>query len=97
VAAWDEAFRRGGFPALMEERLQRLKRIATGEYVSPLRLAGFAGKAGHREEAIRYLEQAYEQRIPRLVFLQHDADFDLLHSDPRYWNLVKKMNMPPLQ
>lgn len=97
LAAWDEAFRRGGFPAVMEERLQQLKHIAAKEYISPLPLATFAARAGHREEAIRYLEQAYEQHVPRLVFLQHDPDFDSLHSDPRYWDLVKKMNMPPLQ
>jgi hypothetical protein len=29
------------------------------------------------------------------VFLQHDVNFDFLHSEPRYRAIVKKMGLPP--
>jgi TolB-like protein/DNA-binding winged helix-turn-helix (wHTH) protein/Tfp pilus assembly protein PilF len=95
--AVDEAYRKGGFRAVNLEFLMRLKRQATKEYVSPLRMAEVALGAGHREEAIQYLEQAFHQRDPQLVHMQHNPRLDSLHSDPRYWAIVKKMGMPPLQ
>lgn len=95
--AVDEAYRKGGFQAVDLEFLMRLKRQATKEYVSPLRMAEVALGAGHSEEAIQYLEQAFHQRDPQLVHMQHNPSLDSLHSDPRYWAIVKKMGMPPLQ
>jgi TolB-like protein/DNA-binding winged helix-turn-helix (wHTH) protein/Tfp pilus assembly protein PilF len=97
VNAVDMAYRNGGFQAVNLEFLMRLKRKATKEYVSPVHLAEVALGAGEREEAIQYLEQAFQQRDAQLVHLQHDPDLDSLHSDPRYWAIVKKMGMPPLR
>jgi len=79
------------------EFLKKLKHRAIKEYVSPLRMAEIASGAGRREEAIQYLEQAFQRRDAQLVHLQHDPDFDSLHADSRYWAIVKKMGMPPLQ
>lgn len=96
TSAADRAFRRGGYQAVKEDNLQRLKRTAAQKYVSAERLAEFAAKAGRREEAMQELLRAFELHDPLLIFLQHTPEFDSLHSDPRYWELVKKMNMPPL-
>ena len=93
----DQAYRKGGFRAVNLEFLMRLKRKATKEYVSPFRLAKVASRAGQREEAMQFLERAFQQRDPQLVHLQHEPDLDFLHADPRYWAIVKKMGMPPLQ
>jgi TolB-like protein/lipoprotein NlpI len=93
----DKAFHEGGIPGVKLLFLSELKQTATHAYVSPVQLAEVALGAGHTEEAMRYLEQAFEKRDPKLVHLQHDPDLDALHSDPRYWAIVKKMGMPPLQ
>ncbi len=95
AAKMDQAYRSGGFRAVRLEFLNILKLKAAKEYTSRLRMAEVATGAGHEEEAIHYLEQAFEMRDPLLVHLQHDPDLDSLHSDPRYWAIVKKMDMPP--
>ena len=97
VSAADRAFLKGGYQAVKEDDLQRLKQRATQRYVSAERLAELAAQAGRLEEAMQDLLKAFELRDPRLIFLQHTPEFDSLHSDPRYWQLVKRMNMPPLQ
>ena len=97
ASAVDKAYRNGGFQAVNLEFLMRLKRKATKEYVSPFNLAEAASRAGRKEEAIQHLQQAFQQRDPMLIHLQHEPDLDPLHSDPRYWAIVKKMGMPPLQ
>jgi len=97
ASAVDKAYRNGGFQAVNLEFLKKLKYRAIKEYVSPLRMAEVASGAGRREEAIQYLEQAFQQRDAQLIHLQHDPDLDSLHADSRYWAIVKKMGMPPLQ
>jgi TolB-like protein/DNA-binding winged helix-turn-helix (wHTH) protein/Tfp pilus assembly protein PilF len=95
AARVDQAYRNGGFRAVNLQFLNSMKRKAAKEYTSRLRMAEVAAGAGHQEEAIHYLEQAFETRDPLLVHLQHDPDLDSLHSDPRYWAIVNKMEMPP--
>ena len=53
------------------------------------------GRLRSTEETLRYLEQAYEERSPFLVFVQSDANFDFLHAEPRYRAIIKKMGLPP--
>ena len=66
-------------------------------YVARLQMAEAGARAGHREEAIKFLEQAFELRDPLLVHMQRNPNLDSLHSEPAYWVIVKKMGMQPLQ
>jgi hypothetical protein len=51
----------------------------------------------HKEEALHYLEQSYQERAPWLVRIQSNPDYDFLHSDPRYQAIVRKMGLPAAQ
>ena len=90
-----QAYRRGGLPAVQARKVDRLRRTAAKQYVSPSDFADAYAELGRKEETIRYLEESYRERSPHLVFLQSDPNFDFLHSDPRYRAIVKKMGLPP--
>ena len=90
-----QVYRRGGFRAVITWRIEVLKRRAAKQYVSPTNFADTYAQLGHREEAIRYLEESYRERSPDLVFVQNDPNFDFVHSDPRYRAIVNKMGLPP--
>jgi len=94
MKALEEAYRKNGFVGVMDARLAKLKETAKTEYVAQLRLAGFAARANRKEEALQYLERAYEQREPLMVRLLHDPDLDALYAEPRFKALVKKMRLP---
>jgi tetratricopeptide (TPR) repeat protein len=47
-----------------------------------------------REEAIKWLELAYEARADSLIWIHLDRDFDWLQSDPRFQDLVKRVGLP---
>jgi eukaryotic-like serine/threonine-protein kinase len=49
---------------------------------------------GRRDEAIAELEKAYAERNPNLPFISFDPAFDSLSSDPRFQDLVRRMNLP---
>jgi TolB-like protein/DNA-binding winged helix-turn-helix (wHTH) protein len=64
-------------------------------YVSPFVLALAYARLENKQETLKYLEQAYQERSPKLVLLQNDPMFDFLHADERYRALVNKMGLPP--
>lgn len=97
AARVERSFRQGGYPAIFDGFLDDDKATAKKQYVPKLRLANNAVRAGKKAEAIRYLEAACEERDPFIVMLQYSPEFDPLHSEPRYWALVRKMGMTPLK
>ncbi len=85
-----QVYRRGGSRAVLEWKVEVAKRRAAKEYVSPMEFAGMYGRLRSTEETLRYLEEAYEERSPFLVFVQSDANFDFLHAEPRYRAIIRK-------
>lgn len=47
---------------------------------------------GERDEALTWLERALEARDPRMVFLKVDAKWTDLRSEPRFLELMRRMN-----
>jgi len=90
-----QVYRRGGLRAVLEWKVDALKRKAAKQYVSPTDFADAYALLGRKEETIRYLEESYQKHAPYLVFLQSDPTLDFLHSDPRYRAIVNKMGLPP--
>ena len=44
-------------------------------------------------QALTYLEKAYADRSMVLLFAKNDPKFDILHSDPRYADLWRRMKL----
>ena len=82
----------------MREILQEwLRRSETG-YVSPYMIATVYVSLGQKDKAFEYLEKAYQERSPDLpYFLRADLRMDSLRSDPRFQDLLRRMNFPTSQ
>jgi TolB-like protein/Tfp pilus assembly protein PilF len=75
--------------------LDQLRRISKERYVSPYNFSLIYVGLGQKEEAIRFLEQTYEDRDGyNLAFLQIDQFLDPLRGDPRFEALVQKVFVP---
>jgi TolB-like protein/DNA-binding winged helix-turn-helix (wHTH) protein len=94
AATLDSIYKSAGYKATLEWRLDRLKKGAKTGYVSPWDLAELSASLGRRGEALRYLQEALDQRLADLVLLKQDPYFDSLHSDPRYQAIVKRVGLP---
>lgn len=90
-----EAFARGGMKAVLEWELNDRRKKYHEGYGSPLALAADAAVLKRKEETLRYLEQAYEERDLRLAHIQYLPYLDFVHTEPRYQTIVRKMGLPP--
>ena len=91
-----QAFDKGGDKAVAEWRIRQWSDPQESKrYISPLGVAQWQARAGHREAAIKALEEAYETRVPVMIFIQTEPDLDFLHKDPRYRAIVQKIGLPP--
>jgi predicted Zn-dependent protease len=95
AAAMTHAFEHGGYKAILELQLNDLKAQAAKKYVPPLQFAFIYARLGRKEETLQFLEQAYRTHSPHLTFLQHEPEFDFLHSDERYRAIVRQVGLPP--
>ena len=57
-------------------------------------IAGQSAIIGETEEAMTWLERAYEERDPNLIFAKTDPLLDPLRSDPRFDDLLRRIGFP---
>lgn len=60
----------------------------------PYLVAAAHASCGQREQAFLWLEKAYREHDSWLIFLKTDLLFEKLRSDPRFHELVRRMNFP---
>ena len=60
----------------------------------PTNIAVSYALAGDRNEAFEYLEKAYAEQDSELMACIRFPAFDLLHSDPRYADFMRRLGLP---
>jgi TolB-like protein/DNA-binding winged helix-turn-helix (wHTH) protein/Tfp pilus assembly protein PilF len=76
----------------LDDVLKRLQR--EGVYVRPGWIAEVYVALGQHDEALRWLERGYQERDAWLALLKIWPPFDPLRSDPRFQQLLGRMNFP---
>lgn len=71
--------------------LEELRRLSGQRYVPPYNLAMVYHGLGERQEALAWLERAYEERDVLLTFAAVDPKWDNLRQDPRFQALLRRV------
>ena len=74
--------------------LEELIKESEQMYVSPLSIAQLCTGLGMKEEAFAWLEKACEVRDGNMCLLKVWPAYDPIRSDPRFQNLMRRMNFP---
>jgi predicted dithiol-disulfide oxidoreductase (DUF899 family) len=89
IAAWKQIYEEQGY----QRAMLTVAQDGEGHFPNAL-IAYFYIFAGEREKAIQKLEEAFEERDPLLVYIKVAPEWDALREDPRFQEIVRRMNFP---
>jgi DNA-binding winged helix-turn-helix (wHTH) protein/TolB-like protein/Flp pilus assembly protein TadD len=73
--------------------LKELLRLSATKYVSPYNIALIYTALDMRDDALDWLEKAYEKRDPKMTFLKVEPKWNSLRNESRFVDLMKRMNL----
>jgi tetratricopeptide (TPR) repeat protein len=74
--------------------LRQLGDASKERYTPALAFAVVHLGLGENDRALDWLEKAYEERFNRLAYLRREPTWDPLRSDPRFVDLLRRINLP---
>jgi TolB-like protein/DNA-binding winged helix-turn-helix (wHTH) protein len=79
----------------LEITLSEYKQAGT-QYFPAIAVAGAYAKVGDKENAFRWLEKSFQDREGQdITLVRWIPDFNSLHADPRFADLLRRMGLPP--
>ncbi|MCA1643309.1 MAG: hypothetical protein LC785_15480, partial [Acidobacteria bacterium] len=75
--------------------LAEQQKAAQARYISPFNFALIYTGLGEKDRAFEYLNKACEEHVLNLSHFIYGPMFKSLHSDPRYADLLRRMNLMP--
>jgi TolB-like protein/class 3 adenylate cyclase len=94
IEALENGYKEGGYQLALQRNAEALIAKSETEYITPWQVATIYTRAGLKEDAIEWLEKAYNVHDNNMTYLTADPIFDYLREDPRFQKLVEKMNLP---
>ncbi len=76
-----------------QKELNDLIELSRQRYISPYHIAATYVSLKDNDHGFEWLEKAFQERADWMVFLNVDPRFDGLHSDPRFVDLQRDMNL----
>jgi len=94
LAAMGYAYSASGEKGKAYEMLKELKELSQQRYVSSGDFATIYAGLGDKNQALAYLEKAFEERSSYVTYLKIDQVWDPLRDDPRFHSLLRRLNFP---
>jgi serine/threonine-protein kinase len=70
------------------------ERAANGDYVSPLDMSRTYARLDDKDQAFHYLDAAFGERSPGLVYLNADPAWDAIRNDRRFRAAAENVGLP---
>ncbi len=87
IQAYRAAYQTSGWRGVMQERAKRYEQ-SNQRYFEGVE---FNAQAGNKDKAFEYLEKSYQRREMWMAYLQVDPRLDPLRGDPRFVELVRRV------
>jgi serine/threonine protein kinase/Flp pilus assembly protein TadD len=94
ITDYKEIFKTKGLSAALAKIAEFDLQNDTKNILAPLNKAYLYTNLGDKEKALYWLEEAYKFRQGSLVGLQAEVEFDSLRDEPRFQEIIRKMNFP---
>ena len=87
-------YKRGGYRAATKRIAEVLEQQSKRVYIDPMNIAGAYATLDDKDKAFFWLEKAFAEKSDYLRILKTSRQFDSLRTDPRYKDLLRRMNLP---
>jgi len=87
--AYAAAGRRADAQKVLDQLIERSKTT----YVPAIAIAQIYARLGQNDQTFEWLEKSYDEHSLLLAFIKVLPDFDPLRSDPRFADLLRRMNL----
>jgi serine/threonine-protein kinase len=91
--ALEKAYTEGDYAGAMSRAAKALAASSLKIHVVPTDVAELYLEAGDKDRALEWLEKGFEARDPIMPYLGL-PQYDPLRSDPRFQDLLRRMNLP---
>jgi class 3 adenylate cyclase/TolB-like protein len=89
----ESGFEEGGYRMAMQRIAEMMISKRDTIYYPSWQIGTLYCRAGKKEEAMDWLEKAYEAHDSNMPFISIDPLFDFLRDEPRFKNVLKKMGL----
>jgi len=87
-------YARAGYRAASKRMAEVLEQQSKRIYIDPMNIAFAYGNLDDKDKAFFWLEKAFAEKSDLLRATKTARPFDSLRSDPRYADLLRRMNIP---
>jgi serine/threonine protein kinase/Tfp pilus assembly protein PilF len=87
-------YARAGYSAANKRIAEVLQEQAKRVYIDPVNIASAYAASGDQDKAFFWLEKSFAEKSDLIRILKTAQTFDSLHSDARYADLLRRMNLP---
>jgi TolB-like protein len=94
LATLGEAYAAAGNREAAQNLLDQLQELSKKQYVPPYMTGRIYAGLGKKDQALDLLEMGCQERASFSVYLKIDPRLDPLRSDPRFQELLRRMNFP---
>ena len=94
LSALGHAYAMAGKKTEANKTLQELMAEAKKQYVSPFYVAILYAGLGQNDNAMDWMEKAYQDRSNSVIFMKVDPELDPLRSNPRFQSILQQLAFP---
>ena len=94
AAALREAYREAGARGYWRKQIDQAVGDMKRHYVDPISVSAAFAHLGEKEQALAWLQKAFDARAEGLVYIKIDPAFDDLRSDTRFQDLLRRVGLP---
>ena len=90
--ALSRGYEENGYSGALSRVAELMIERSRTTYVTPWQIATLFTRAGMDDQALEWLEKAYEAHDANMPYISIDPIFDGLRNDPRFQDLMRRMN-----
>jgi tetratricopeptide (TPR) repeat protein len=92
--AMEQEYKKNGYSAAMKLVADTLEELSKKTHISIIFICYVHTYAGNKNKVLEWFEKGYQIKDPNMPYIIEPCFVDFLRDEPRYQELLRKMNLP---